>query len=428
MSISIKNNGIQHRSKSDAGTTGETAATAPATVATGSSARPAVSSGIYAASEAGSVEVPEGVVLSEPSAGEVISTWSKNWAEALPARGQAEMSALIDDAVASTRALQHKANVEPGTSLCPVHRGFQAKGTYATTQAKFKVASNLPDALRVGPFAPGAEYRSIVRFSNASSTVQSDELADQRGIGFRLVGDDGQIQDITLTSGSGENHARDAAEFVASIHAAQHLTKGGITGKAGAIASLASEIGPFDALKMVKASGEAKDEGLSLAANTFYSRAPFKLGDYAVKMRLAPVGVDYPGLVGQGGSDALTQDFVERRQQGPVRFALQVQGFKDEDHTSMADHRSEWQSPWITVGQLVFPRQPRASEASARAVSSEVSGALAFTPFNQWDGENGDVLKPLGELNALRRDVYRESARESGRSGPATRGCPFLHG
>lgn len=76
----------------------------------------------------------------------------------------------------------------------------------------------------------------------------------------------------------------------------------------------------------------------------------------------------------------------------------------------------------------MFPRQPRASEAAARSVSSEVSSALAFTPFNQWDGENGEVLKPLGELNALRRDVYRESARESGRAGPATRGCPFLHG
>ncbi|MBK8011430.1 MAG: hypothetical protein IPK13_08770 [Deltaproteobacteria bacterium] len=425
MSISIKNNGIQRRSKSDAGAT---EATTTLTTPNTASSQASGAVGLHGAMDAGAVEVPEGVVLTEPSASEVISTWSKNWEEALPARGQSEMSALIDDAVASTRALQRKANVEPGTSLCPVHRGFQAKGTYATTQAKFKVAANLPEALRVGPFAPGAEYRSIVRFSNASSTVQSDELADQRGIGFRLVGDNGQIQDITLTSGSGENHARDAAEFVASIHAAQHLTKGGITGKAGAIASLATEIGPFDALKMVRASGEAKDQGLSLTANTFYSRAPFKLGDYAVKMRLAPVGVENPGLVGQGGSDALTQDFVERRQQGPVRFALQVQGFKDQEHTSMTDHRSEWQSPWITVGQLVFPRQPRASEAAARSVSSEVSSALAFTPFNQWDGENGEVLKPLGELNALRRDVYRESARESGRAGPATRGCPFLHG
>ena len=66
------------------------------------------------------------------------------------------------------------------------------------------------------------------------------------------------------------------------------------------------------------------------------------------------------------------------------------------------------------------------AEDHAREVATEISNTLAISPFNQWDGEDGDVLKPLGDLNMLRKAVYAQSAKATGREGATVRACPFL--
>ena len=109
----------------------------------------------------------------------------------------------------------------------------------------------------------------------------------------------------------------------------------------------------------------------------------------------------------------------------PVVRAFHSKGYLDETKTPINDGSRDWDSPWITVGVLEFPQQDKSSAALASKTQALVSKALAFTPFNEWDG---DVLEPLGDINMMRKSAYAASAQATGRTGASARGCPFGHG
>lgn len=65
---------------------------------------------------------------------------------------------------------------------CPVLRGVHAKD-HGCVKARFKVDDNLPNDLRVGVFAsPGREYDALIRFSNASVSMDPDSGPDKKGV------------------------------------------------------------------------------------------------------------------------------------------------------------------------------------------------------------------------------------------------------
>ena len=58
-----------------------------------------------------------------------------------------------------------------------IRRGVHAKDHGCVT-AIFKINANLPDELRVGAFAcAGHEYEALIRFSNASMSLDPDSAA-----------------------------------------------------------------------------------------------------------------------------------------------------------------------------------------------------------------------------------------------------------
>ncbi len=353
-------------------------------------------------------DAPPEVSVSGPEAQKVVEGWSKDWKAELDApRDPAEQSELEAKAASVMKEVQ-TAGARPG---CPLHRGFQAKGTYATGKAELAVSPDLPAVLSEGPFQAGAKHRAIVRFSNASNSIQSDGEADQRSVAIRITDDHGKFQDILLTSGSSANHAKDAQAFLAGAEA---KAKGGI----GGIFGLARDVGPIDAVRMLVASKLAASEGKSLAAESFFGRAPFKLGEHAVHIRLVPKNADETTVKGSG-KDSLRQDFVTRRAKDDITYELQVQGYTDPDRTPMNDHRKEWEGPWVTIGQLTFPKQRDLEVSAAKRAVDDVD-KLSFSPFNQWDG----ALEPLGDLNKIRKVAYEESAKNTGRVSSG--GCPYL--
>lgn len=366
-------------------------------------------------------------VLSEPAARDVVRSWSKDWEHTQIKRTPEEKERLIAEAVAGVEKLQTVAHQRPGTSHCPVMRAFHPKATYVTTQARFNVAANLPKELQIGPFAPAAEYRVIARFSNAPSRMDRDETATSRGLAFRLVGPDGQIQDFNM--GSTETlPTKDGKDIISMFDGAIAGVEGGLIGSLKLVAAMAKNIGVLAAIKAALKLRRGFDQGKTHAAMTFFTRVPFKLGEHAVKFRLVPEDIADTALRDPGESDALMLDFVKRRAEGTIRYKFQMQGFTDPERTPIDDISRPWSSEWITVGELSFPKQAGASEEIAREVGAEVSSTLAFTPFHQWGGEDSEVLKPLGDINMLRQKAYKASADGSGRSGPSTLRCPFGHG
>src|SRR5690242_19914509 len=95
-----------------------------------------------------------------------------------------------------------------------VARAFHAKTVLAVDNARLCVRDDIPPDLRVGHFEPGAEYRTAVRLSNASSTPEPDQKRDMRGIALRIHVSPKVQQDLLATSFP-VSHARNARQFVA---------------------------------------------------------------------------------------------------------------------------------------------------------------------------------------------------------------------
>ena len=59
--------------------------------------------------------------------------------------------------------------------------------TVGLLRGSFRIAPDLPKALRVGLFEKPRSFDCWVRFSNSSGTVQSDALPDARGVAIKLL-------------------------------------------------------------------------------------------------------------------------------------------------------------------------------------------------------------------------------------------------
>lgn len=335
------------------------------------------------------------------SSADAVQRWSTDWQRHLPPMDAARQAALIADASAAIAKLQELAGQPP-------KRAFHAACPYATTTAELHIAADLPRAL-VGAFLePGASYRVVARFSSAASRIAGQDAPDQRGVALRVVGQGGKVQDLLFTSGSEAHHARDARAMIATLKAASASL--GPAGKLGGAATLMWELGLRDGLRVVRTVSALTDTGKSLALIPFFSRSPYRLGDYAVKHRLVPVEGTADGLLGGPGPASLVRDLAERRRQGAVRYRWEAHGFVSPELTSLEDHREAWESPWAKLGELVLPQQAAASEALAMEVSADID-KLSFSPFVRWDEH---TLEPLGELNMLRA-AYQASVAGSGR-------------
>lgn len=335
--------------------------------------------------------------MSTPSC--IVAAWSRDWPRALPRRTAAEEAALVEQARDAVVRLQERARRggPPGHAL---HR----HEIFATPGAELRVSDDLPPELGLGPFRAGATWPAAVRFSSAFPGLRPDRVPDQRGVGVRIV-DGHRRLDLLATTGEA-HHARDARAMIASLHAAAAATAGGVRGKAGALATLVRRLGVRDGVRMTRTLLAAAESGVSLAATTFYSRAPFRLGDFAVRYRLR--GLASHGAVHGAGDRRLTDDLKARLAVAPLSWALELQGFLDPDRTPMDDHRLRWDSPWLTVGRLSLPR--------GTAPGPIDGGAFRASPA--WPAPGRAVLEPLGDLNRLRQAAYAASRAGRGADDP----------
>jgi hypothetical protein len=361
---------------------------------------------------------PTGLFYTELDAKERIAAWrTKGWQQDLRPLSQQRLAELTTEASAVIDAVHESTREKNGGRTL---RAQHAKALYATPDAIVRIAANLPSELAHGAFQPGTELRAIVRLSNVRGTVLGDDEPDLRGIAIRMTDDKGRVQDILLNT-TPMFFAPDADHTLAGA-AARESGIGGILGLAGKV--LTGKLSFGDTKRMIQGGLDNRSKDTSVASHTFWSRTPFMLGDHAVKLRLVPADDVSPALASHGPNQ-LKDDIESRVAAAPVRYRLQVQGFRDKETTPMEDTRVVWDTPFVTVAELTLPRSDgkRAADDVQR-VKNEVEH-MAFSPFHTWDDK---FLEPLGEINAIRKAAYDESAGNRGVDPAKRLRCPLGFG
>ena len=87
--------------------------------------------------------------------------------------------------------------------------------------------------------------------------------------------------------------------------------------------------------------------------------------------------------------------------------------------------RLEGPGAFVTVAELTLPQtNPKRSKDDTQRVKNEVEH-MAFSPWHTWDEK---FLKPLGEINLIRKGAYDESSGNRGVDPAKRLRCPLGFG
>lgn len=283
-------------------------------------------------------------------------------------------------------------------------RGDMRRGAHPKTlgllRARFEVEPDLPAELRVGIFKTPQTYDCWVRCSNSSSTIQSDAVADARGIAIKLMapGGNGRVtdeplgQDFVLLSAPVMPLGtvalfRDAVHYAVDSSLLLFGAKLLLTGNAGVLLGLAGlRSNPSSPLDM-----------------RYWSTTPYRFGKReAVKYSLRPTSTHRSRRPSKPGESYLSEAMQSHLSKHVASFEFGVQFQRDgmpiEDAGQLWDERV---SPFLKVATLHIPRQ-----AFRTAKRDAIAEALVFSP-----GHALPEHAPLGGLNRARIKIYRALSR-----------------
>ena len=281
------------------------------------------------------------------------------------------------------------------------HRAQHAKTLAGIKNAEFRISSGIPGDLRVAFLKPGAVYPAIVRFSNAGGFIKPDDSEeDLRGVAIKIKPTEGAEHDFLMTNAE-EHHAKDAFEAMSTSVA--FSTEGALQQMLDAepkaihaihgFIELARRVGPIDATRIILTlKHQMKIPVESLATETYWSRAPLRIGEVVVKYLLSPVIQKVPP---RESANNLGEELKGRLEQSEVRFNFQVQRYVNDDVTPLEDAREAWKSTPETIAELVIPQQTLVED-------KEFFENLEFNPWHL----NTDAFEPLGSMNRARKRVY----------------------
>ncbi len=265
--------------------------------------------------------------------------------------------------------------------------------TLGLLTAQFSVLADLPSELQTPVFQASKTYNSLIRISNASGSIESDQEKDFRGVAIKLLGVEGerfdteqQTQDFLLMShetmplGTVELF-RDAVYYSIEWHGAALALKLALTGNLGALKTLANGVAnPTSPLDI-----------------PYWSTTPYQFGNTKVKYKLVPTSARKSELPNPLTDSYLTDNMASHLQQDKATFDFYVQAFVDEKQTPIEDASIAWQSPFIKVATLTIPQQ-----AMNTPERFELAEQLSFSPANAVVEH-----KPLGGLNRARTAIYQ---------------------
>jgi hypothetical protein len=302
-----------------------------------------------------------------------------------------------------------------GAATGTIGRG-QHRDSLGDVKVELTLSPNIPEFSQAGFFQPGVRYEGVGRFSNSSSKPSKDGEDNARGFALGFAG-----QDFLMINSEGFfPSASDTMALVRSVAAgsiaASKLpswtpeTIKATVEQISSLAALAGQVGPFDALKLLKSAKQAFGKPVdSLTAESFFTNMPIKIGNYAAKMRLVPTQPKVPAATDKN-KDYLKDDLAERLKKGPISYTLELQFFESEEKTPIEAADVVWDAPFIAVGTLVLPQQDVRS-AEGQAFSKELEDR-SFSPAHT------QAHRALGNVGRARAFIYQASADTRG-------ACPY---
>lgn len=291
--------------------------------------------------------------------------------------------------------------------------------SHGLLKGEMRVYDDLPGDLRQGLFAAPGTYPAVLRFASVPGDILADSVTTQRGLAIKVIGIDGEMlpghdgeatQDFLL-----DNDPRfpvaDAAAFLKTIQGLEKTTE-----KAEPLKRLVS-VTARGGNAVLKAFG-MESANLDffghppkhILADSYYSQAPMRYGDYVAKVRVAPASENLRVLaetkidVGERHS-ALRDAIAEFFAGNGAEYELAVQLCTDLETMPVEDASAEWSeevSPYWPVARIIVSSQ--AAYSPARRVY--VDDVLSFSPAHGLAAH-----RPLGSIMRARLKGYQPSSR-----------------
>ncbi|OCB14682.1 catalase [Mycolicibacterium porcinum] len=288
--------------------------------------------------------------------------------------------------------------------------------SHAILRGELIVNPDLPEVLAQGIFASQRSYPVIARISTTSGVLRSDKNRGVRGLGIKAIGVHGEramkdpqdqqnvTQDFVLVTHE---------EFLfADAHA--YRTLGMLSATLLARLSDNAMWAVSELLGALKKIRLPIPENLAVFAapnrpilgETFFSSAPIRFGDYVARFKYEPTSPEVKALADQTlprnpGQDEHRDLIMAFFEKNSAEYTFSVQLCLDTKTMPIEDATKRWDSPYLPVAKVVFPRQNPYS-ALRRAYGDDVLS------FNSWRGL--EAHRPLGSINRLKLKVYEASS------------------
>lgn len=273
----------------------------------------------------------------------------------------------------------------------PVRRFNQVK-TLGCLEARLEVPA-LPAELAQGVFATPGSYPGTIRFANASEF--DDREPDLRGFSIALRGLPGEREQHFLFNSHPALFVADPAEFLGFIRATAEDRRAWFF------------LNPFDShLGALLILLRARNTPGSVLDIPYWSTTPSRFGSdpsVAVKHAVLPCSEHRSPESAGDSADFLRDRMAGHLASGPACFDFAVQFQSDPARMPVEDASVIWPeslSPFRRVGRILIERQSWQGDEAMRACE-----AMSFNP---WTGL--DAHRPLGGINRVREQVYREIA------------------
>ncbi|WP_448423781.1 catalase family protein [Mycolicibacterium porcinum] len=288
--------------------------------------------------------------------------------------------------------------------------------SHAILRGELIVNPDLPEVLAQGIFAAQRSYPVIARISTTSGVLRSDKNRGVRGLGIKAIGVHGEramkdpqdqqnvTQDFVLVTHE---------EFLfADAHA--YRTLGMLSATLLARLSDNAMWAVSELLGALKKIRLPIPENLAVFAapnrpilgETFFSSAPIRFGDYVARFKYEPTSPEVKALADQTlprnpGQDEHRDLIMAFFEKNSAEYTFSVQLCLDTKTMPIEDATKRWESPYLPVAKVVFPRQNPYS-VLRRAYGDDVLS------FNSWRGL--EAHRPLGSINRLKLKVYEASS------------------
>ncbi len=322
---------------------------------------------------------------------------STDWAERIPPNEDARHRGFAGELRAIAQARTAKLGSKGRVFHFKPHVGAQAQ----------VIVGELPEPLRVGPFAEPRTWPAYVRFSNGASERAPDSRPDVRGLVLKLVG----VPGTKLIPGLEQALTQDFLFIqtpnlpVANPDDFMALVRAGKGNPLWLLPRLLGSLGLCKTFRVIKGLASLPKVS-SMATGRFFTAAPLRFGNRAVKLDLLPE-TEPESSTPAKGPDALRDDLIARLATGSIGYRLRAQFFVDEATTPIEDTSVVWPSPFHELARVVIPSQAIDS-ARGQAIEEYVE-SLSFDPWHALA-----ELRPLGAIMRARAHAYRESMLERG--------------